>query len=102
MTIREKVLSWVGLAVLLAAVVAYSQYQEKLDRSYDKSPLPAGGSQSRATAANGNIDNTLNELIDDVTAEVAVAAEEDADTDLIDDDSAAINAIGESYVGTEF
>ncbi|MDP3741508.1 MAG: hypothetical protein Q8R08_04270 [bacterium] len=100
MTIREKVLSWVGLAVLVAAAIAYSQYQTKLDLSYNKNSTPIGS--QRQTAANGSVDNTVNELIDDVSAEALVAAEEDADADLVDDDSQEINSIGESYAGTEF
>lgn len=100
MTTREKVLAWTGVAVLVAAVVAYSQYQTKLDDVFN---YPSDSSTRRAsTAPTGNVDNTINELLEDVAGEITLSAEEDTDADLIDDDSQAINAIGEAYVGNEF
>ena len=100
MSTREKFLSLLGLAVLVAAVVAYSQYQTKLHNAYRSQPgFP---SRQASTVPTGNVDNATNELLEDVAGEVILSSEEDADADIIDDDSQAISAIGETYVGNEF
>lgn len=100
MTTREKVLAWAGVAVLVAALVAYSQYQNKLDNVFNGQTSPT--SRRVSTAPTGNVDNTVNELLEDVAGEISVSADEDSDADLIDDDSQAINSIGDAYVGNEF
>lgn len=99
MTKTLKLLLIIGAATAIVVLLIIGN----LDRPGGEKYLPISSNQSaKQTTPTGNVDNTVNELLEDVAGETALSAEEDTDADLMNDDSQAINAIGESYAGKEF
>lgn len=95
MTKRMELLLIIAVATALVALLIF----DTIDRPGGE---PTFQKISSRTAPTGNVDNAINELLEDVAGEITLSADEDADADLVDDDSQAINAIGEAYVGNEF
>jgi flagellar basal body-associated protein FliL len=99
MTINWKIIIPVLVILVVAAGLIYYQFGIKpLQPQYTtEKAAPEQAAKITPPPATGNIDDAINAFIQDATNEQALAADEDADTSLIDLDSQAINDFGQSY-----
>ena len=100
MTQSKKTIFWVGIAIVLIGLAAFTQYfiNTKNERAENNQILPenSAADQSRnVPAASGNIDDTQKALLDLAEIENSYVIEEDAD--LIDYGEKDISAFGQSY-----
>jgi hypothetical protein len=91
MTINWKIIAIAIVILVIVVIIVYYQLGIK------PSLITEQPAEIIPPPATGNIDDAINALIQDAANEQVIAAEEDADTSLIDLDSQEISNFGQSY-----
>ena len=105
---KWKIIIGVVVAALIAILIIYMQIGAKTPQpqqpSIQKPPAAAEEKISEVAppAATGNVDDSINALLQDSSLETTAAAEENSDTNLLSADAQVISDFGQSYEASEF
>jgi len=117
MTLSLKWKIIIPVVVILALIAGYLQIKNAKQNITEETPINFQEQQEQAQkqqeqnttipevvlpVATGNIDDTVNALLQDSSSETGILQEEMADADIIADDSQAISDFGQSYNENEF
>jgi hypothetical protein len=113
LTLKWKII--IPVIVILAIVAGYLQYKNKIQNISEETPIniieqeeqgqPAATTEIASAVppvATGNIDDTINALLQDSSGETKMFQEEMTEANAVSDDSQAIGELGQSYNENEF